>query len=69
MYQGEKNILLIIMGVLFLLEFVAYLISIKFVAQLLIISAIVAVAMRFFFVDIKEEESKKKTDKYMRRLM
>jgi len=68
MYQNKKRTLLIFMGVILLLEFVAYLISIKFVAQLLIISAAVAVAMRFFFVDIKEEEAKKKVDNYMKRL-
>ena len=68
MYQNKKRTLLIFMGVILLLEFVAYLISIKFVAQLLIISAAVAVAMRFFFIDIKEQETKKKLDNYMKRL-
>jgi len=68
MLQRKKGALLIFMGVLFLLEFVAYLISVSFAIQLVLISASVAVAMRFLFIDAKEEETKKKAEKYMRRL-
>jgi len=68
MYQGKKGTLIIIMGVLLLLEFVAYLISVSFAVQLVIISATVAVAFRFFFLDMKEEETEKKMKDYMRKL-
>jgi len=67
-YQKKKETLLIFMGVILLLEFVAFIISATFAVQLVLLSAAVAVTLRFFFVDIKEEESKDKTDKYMRRL-
>jgi len=68
MYQGKKKNLLIFMGVLLLLEFVAFIISAAFVVQLVLLSAAVAIAMRFFFVDIKEQETKKKIDKYIKKL-
>jgi len=68
MYQDKKGALLILMAVMLLLEFVAYLISVSFAIQLLLLSAIIAVALRFFFIDAKEEESEKKTKNYMRRL-
>jgi len=68
MYQKKKGVLLILMSVMLLLEFVAYLISVSFAVQLVIISAAVAVAMRFFFLDMKEEESEKRMKNYMRKL-
>jgi len=68
MYQKKKEVLLILIGVLLLLEFVAYLISVTFVIQLVLLSAATAVAIRFFFVDMKEQDTKKKIDNYMRKL-
>jgi len=56
------------MIVMLLLEFVAYLISVAFAIQLVLLSAIIAVAIRFFVVDIKEEETEKKMKNYMRKL-
>jgi len=57
------------MGVLLLLEFVSYIISVAFAVQLVLLSATIAVAIRFFFIDAKEEESEKKMKSYMRKLM
>jgi len=56
------------MGVILLLEFVAFIISATFAVQLVLLSAAVAVALRFFFVDMKEQEAKKKVDDYIKRL-
>jgi len=68
MYQNKKRTLLIFMIVILLLEFVAFIISATFAVQLVLLSAAVAVALRFFFVDVKEQETKKKLDNYMKRL-
>jgi|GEM_PF-2846084 len=68
MWQRKKGVLLVVLGVLLLLEFVAFLISVSFAIQLVLISASMAVAMRFLFIDAKEEEIQKKMKDYMRRL-
>ena len=68
MWQRKKEALLIFMGVLLLLEFVAYLISVAFAIQLVLLSAIISLAFRFFFIDAKEEEFQKKMKSYMRKL-
>jgi len=68
MYQNKKRTLLIFMIVILLLEFVAFIISATFAVQLVLLSAAVAVTLRFFFVDVKEQETKKKLDNYMKRL-
>jgi len=69
MFQKRKTHLLIFMGALLLLEFAALIISAAFAVHLVILSAIAALALRFLYIDAKEEESKKKIQKYMKRLM
>jgi len=68
MWQKKKGVLLLMLGVLLLLEFVAILISVSFAVQLVLLSAAAAVILRFLFVDMKEQETKKKMENYMRRL-
>ena len=68
MYQNKKRTLLIFIGVILLLEFMAFIISAAFAVQLVLLSAATAVVLRFFFVDMKEQETKKKLDNYMKRL-
>jgi hypothetical protein len=68
MHQKKKGLLLVILGVLLLLEFVALLISVSFAVQLVLLSAAAAVTLRFLFIDAKEEEIQKKMKDYMRRL-
>jgi len=68
MYQKKKGVLLIVMGVLLLLEFVALIISVAFALQLVLLSAVATVSIIFFFVDLKEEDAKKKINSYIRKL-
>ena len=68
MWQKKKGVLLILLGVILLLEFIAILISVSFAVQLVLLSAAAAVILRFLFIDAKEQETKKKIENYMRRL-
>jgi membrane protein implicated in regulation of membrane protease activity len=66
--QKKKGVLLVILGVILLLELIALLVSVSFAVQLVLLSAAAAVILRFLFVDMKEQETKKKVENYMRRL-
>jgi len=68
MWQKKKGVLLLMLGVLLLLEFVAILISVSFAVQLVLLSAAAAVILRFLFVDTKEQETRRRIENYMRRL-
>jgi len=66
--QKKKGVLLVILGVILLLEFIALLVSVSFAVQLVLLSAAAAVILRFLFIDMKEQETKRKIENYMRRL-
>jgi len=68
MWQRKKGVLLLMLGVLLLLELAAILVSVSFAVQLVLLSAAAAVILRFLFVDMKEQETKRKMENYMKRL-